>query len=161
MYWIVSYWTGFFSVHTFMSLLFLLQVFTCGNSTHLLRRERNVVTVMPCFMSDTLSSNTRRPTRMRSVSSVSSVTTAADRCGSSGIGKICALILNYNFKNCLILLSNLGTPHDNAQAYTHWGEAIWVQPVWENIPAEAASGHALQALPWSQLCPHCLRLQQV
>lgn len=88
---------GFFSVHTFMSLLFLLQVFTCGNSTHLLRRERNVVTVMPCFMSDTLSYNTRRPTRMRSVSSVSSVTTAADRCGSSGIGKIGVLILNYNF----------------------------------------------------------------
>lgn len=59
------------------------------------------------------------------------------------------------------IFADLGTPHDNAQAHTHWGEAICLQPVWENIPAETASGHALQALPWSQLYPHCFYLQQV
>lgn len=36
-----------------------------------------------------------------------------------------------------------------------------MQPVWENIQTEAASGYALQALPRSQLCAHCLCVQQV
>lgn len=60
-----------------------------------------------------------------------------------------------------LICDTTGTPHDNAQAYTHGGEAVCLQPVWENLQAEAATGHALQALPWSLLYPHSLCLQQV
>lgn len=73
----------------------------------------------------------------------------------------CLSFLFYSWITACLICYPTGTPHDNAQAYTHRGEAICLQPVWENFPAKAAPGHALQALPWSQLCPHCLRLQQV
>lgn len=59
------------------------------------------------------------------------------------------------------LFQPTGTPHDNAQTNTHWREAICLHPVWQNVPSEAASGHALQALPWPPLCSHSFRLCQV
>lgn len=62
----------------------LLQVFTCESNIHLSRWERNAATVMPSFMSAMLSFSTRRPTKMRSVSSVTSATIAADRCVKCG-----------------------------------------------------------------------------
>lgn len=62
----------------------LFQVFTCESSIHLLRWERNAATVMLSFMSGMLSFSTRRPTKTRSVSSVISVTIAADRFVKSG-----------------------------------------------------------------------------
>lgn len=137
----------------------LLQVFTCESSIHLLRWERNAATVMLSFMSGTLSFSTRRPTKTRSVSSVISVTIAADRFVESGIWDVYKTY-SYLAINPFIW-SRLGAPHDNAQAHTHRGEAICLQPVWENVQTEAASGYALQALPRSQLCPHCLCVQQV
>lgn len=111
-----------------------LQVFTCGNSTHLLRQERNAVTAMLCFMSVMLSSNIRRLTKMRSVSSVTSVTIAADRFALQELSTSCCLCCFF----CLFVASEglislgyhlTGTPHDNAQAYTHRGKALCLQPV--------------------------------
>lgn len=63
----------------------LLQVFTCESSIHLLRWGRNAATVMLSFTRGMLSFSTRRPTKMRSVSSVISVTIAADRFVESGL----------------------------------------------------------------------------
>lgn len=105
----------------------LLQVFTCESSIHLLSWERNAATVMLSFMRGMLSFSTRRPTKTRSVSSVISVTIAADRFVESGLWDV------YNTYSYLainpFIWSCLGAPHDNAQAHAHRGEAICMQPV--------------------------------
>ena len=56
------------------------------------------------------------------------------------------------------LLLSTGAAHGDAPPHTHRREALRLQPVWEDFQAEAAAGHALQALPRPQLCSHHLRL---
>lgn len=55
------------------------QVCTCASSIPTSSKAESAVTVRLCFMSATLSSSTRSPTRMRNASSVTNVITRADR----------------------------------------------------------------------------------